>query len=304
MSDYDAEHTTLITSPTPVGPAPPGPPCVVVLEGPQVGRRIDLGPQPFVIGRRLGDLIVPDDRAMSRQHAALSFRGEELVVRDLGSTNRTYVNRRAIHETCPLRVGDVIQIGGLVLKVLADNDPEARCHAQMYARSTTDGLTGAMNRTGFDETLRVEVARAERYGTPLSLLLFDIDHFKRFNDTHGHQAGDAVLRHLARVVKARLRTGDTFARYGGEEFALLLLAAHDEARGYAEVMRARVADSDLVWGDPPVSLKVTISVGVATFGGDTITPASLIELADRRLYEAKRSGRNRVCSAPRAGAQK
>jgi diguanylate cyclase (GGDEF)-like protein len=157
--------------------------------------------------------------------------------------------------------------------------------------AATDGLTGVANRRSFDETLPREFARATRSETPLSLVLLDIDRFKLLNDTHGHLAGDDVLREVARSLEREVRLGDTVARYGGEEFVVLLPgldALH--AAEVAERLRAAVAAL-------PLGVGVTVSAGVASCPSHGSDPLGLVRAADRALYASKRDGRDRVTIA-------
>ena len=162
----------------------------------------------------------------------------------------------------------------------------------------TDELTSLPNRRAFNQALIHELQRAKRYGTPLSLTLFDLDHFKQVNDTHGHPAGDRVLVAATHAVERNLRESDVFARVGGEEFAVLLPnTSHEGAAEFAERLRAALqAINPLA---PEVDAHVTASFGVAEFdhGSDDPTGETLIAAADAALYNAKWLGRNRVFSA-------
>ena len=161
-----------------------------------------------------------------------------------------------------------------------------------------DGLTGISNRRHFQETIVRETERAHATGRPLALLMMDVDHFKRVNDTWGHPAGDAVLRHVAHTVGRLLRRTDLVARYGGEEFAALLPGADAGAAArVAENLRAEVEKTPLPLAHPGPPLAVTISLGVAAFPEDAPHVPGLVEAADRALYRAKREGRNRVVRA-------
>lgn len=161
--------------------------------------------------------------------------------------------------------------------------------AALERQALTDSLTGIHNREKFDETLSLELERARRYNTPLSLIMFDIDHFKEVNDAHGHQAGDMVLISLSRIIAAHIRENDIFARWGGEEFMILAPGIPVESAALlAEKLRALVEAADF----SPVG-RVTISLGVAQFRPDD-TPRSLAKQVDDALYRAKRGGRNRV----------
>ena len=182
---------------------------------------------------------------------------------------------------------------------------QAREQLQEHNRALTvladhDSLTGIANRRRFEEALDVEFARAARSGAPLSLLMFDVDYFKRYNDTYGHAQGDECLRLVAAAMKASIaRAGDLVARLGGEEFAVLLPAT-DKAAAYllAERLRQAVCDLAIPHDESSVAPIVTLSIGLATFeAGISSTFHELLELADRSLYQAKGDGRNRVVSA-------
>ena len=163
---------------------------------------------------------------------------------------------------------------------------------QLQALATTDGLTGLKNHRTFKERLAEEFDRATRYHLPLSLLLMDVDHFKSFNDSHGHPAGDEVLKRVAKHLTESTRNTDFVARYGGEEFAVLLPFTHQQA-ALALAERTRAAIQDAHW-----ELRaVTASFGVATINADTHTSSLLVELADNALYRSKETGRNRVTHA-------
>jgi diguanylate cyclase (GGDEF)-like protein len=166
----------------------------------------------------------------------------------------------------------------------------------------TDGLTQAFNCQYFMERIKQEVKRADRYGTSVSLLMIDIDHFKKVNDTRGHQAGDAVLSGVVRVIKECLRETDLFARYGGEEFCLIATAMGlADAMVLAERVRALIEDAEFPYGAH--RLKVTISIGVSAWQPDLKDDyEQMIRRADLALYQAKEGGRNRVSTLPPAGA--
>ncbi|MGB0680431.1 MAG: GGDEF domain-containing protein, partial [Polyangiales bacterium] len=188
---------------------------------------------------------------------------------------------------------DQVKIGDAILKFLSGSDVEAQYHETIYRMTIIDGLTGIHNKRYLVETLEREIPRARRHQRPLSLLMFDIDHFKQINDTYGHLAGDFVLKELATIARSRLRPDDVLGRYGGEEFAVILpetkLAG---AVRIAEELRTLVQDHAFLFEEEEV--QVTISMGAAELqeGRDAL---GFIKDADTKLYEAKRSGRNRVC---------
>ncbi len=165
---------------------------------------------------------------------------------------------------------------------------------QLQALAATDGLTGMLNKRAFEDAVARDLARAERESTCVSLIVVDVDHFKKFNDTYGHQTGDEVLKVVANVLKGKVRTGDVPARYGGEEFVVLLPTTDPDGAGLVAERLRRSLEAEVVQsaqGD----LRVTASFGVATLRRPSRKDgARLFALADEALYAAKRAGRNRV----------
>jgi len=173
----------------------------------------------------------------------------------------------------------------------------AEANARLAQLAVTDGLTGLYNHRHFHERLALEVERSHRSGLPLSLLMLDVDHFKQFNDSFGHPAGDEVLRQLARVLADTRRANDVVARYGGEEFAVILVdTAKFTAAKVAERVRARVYGHDFSEAAQRAG-RLGVSIGVATFPDDGGDAEALVRAADTALYAAKRAGRNRVVAA-------
>ena len=264
-------------------------------QGPGMGRRFALNKPELIVGR-LDELDVPlEGEGLSRKHARI-FRDETgWQVEDLGSTNGTHVNDVKITRQ-HLNDGDLLRFGVAICKFLSGDNIEAAYHEEIYRLSIIDGLTGVHNKRHFLEFLERELAVAARQGTPLSLIMIDIDHFKKINDTHGHLAGDAALKELCRRLRPRIRNTDLLARYGGEEFAVVLPATGREgAHQFAEVLRTLVESEPF----PHEGLRIscTISLGVAEVDpGNPGKPDELIKRADANLYEAKRSGRNRTIS--------
>ena len=177
---------------------------------------------------------------------------------------------------------------------------KAKLYRELDQRSRTDGLTGLTRRGPFEERLREEVARAESFKSTFSILMIDIDHFKHFNDTYGHQVGDEVLRTVASLIKQGLYETDLIARYGGEEFVCLLPRSQPAGlKMKAEQIRQLVAGHAFVIGLE--TLQVTISIGIAHFPQDGNSSQSVMEAADRALYAAKDGGRNCVVEAASVG---
>jgi len=267
--------------------------CLVLIypAGSDLGRRCELEQAEFVMGRGSDCDIQVDRDSVSRRHAKVERRGGRWAVVDLGSTNGTYVNDALVTDRL-LEDGDLIKIGAAIFKFLTGGNVESAYHEEIYQMTIVDGLTRAHNKRYFTENLERELARVARNKRPLSLVMFDIDHFKQINDTHGHLTGDHVLKELAARVRSRVRREEIFARYGGEEFVVLLPeATAQSALEFAEQIRKLVDGKPFEFeGD---TIPVTISVGVATVAEET-SAESFIKTADDNLYKAKRAGRNRV----------
>ena len=269
------------------------PPCLVVIQGPELGRRIALEESSLVVGRELGnDVRVPLD-GISREHCLLSLRDGGVWVRDLGSTNGTWVNGRALppRQDVPLVSGDRIELPGVIFKFLEGGDVESQYHEEIYQLTIADALTRAFNRRYLMDFLDREISRCRRHGRPLALLLLDVDHFKRINDGFGHAAGDHVLRELVARLAAMVRREECLARLGGDELALVMPETPREgARIVADRVRERVAEHAFVWSDR--TIPVTVSIGLAVLGPDVADAEALLAAADAELYAAKAAGRN------------
>jgi two-component system cell cycle response regulator len=268
--------------------------CLVVIVGAEMGKRVELGDDELVIGRSSNAGLQLDMDNVSRSHASVARTPLGWVLKDLGSTNGTFVNDAPVREHI-LRDGDQIRIGRAMLKFLTSGNVEAQYHEEIYRLMTLDGLTQVHNKRFFHEALEREFQRSKRYGNKLTVVVFDLDHFKKVNDTHGHLAGDEVLRRVGHLVRNKVRTNDTVARIGGEEFAVILPEA-DKQGGVvlAEKLRKLVELEHIVHDD--VHIPVTVSLGVAEFTPAMEEGEQLLKSADEKLYEAKRGGRNRTCS--------
>ena len=190
----------------------------------------------------------------------------------------------------PLILGLLVFISAFVVKYII----KSRDFEQHYLLATTDGLTELYNHRYFQEQMRMQVEQAKRYEAPFSLIIIDIDFFKKFNDTFGHQAGDAVLKQVAQLLKQSVRATDIVCRYGGEEMSIILPnTPKDMSVITAEKICKRVAAKRFRLNNSQES-NVTISLGVATFPDDGTSAAEIIEAADKRLYQSKNNGRNQV----------
>lgn len=185
-------------------------------------------------------------------------------------------------------------IFAFILAVIIKYLIKSRDFDAQYKLATTDGLTELYNHRYFQEQMQNQVSHSKRYGVPLSLIIIDIDFFKKFNDTYGHQSGDAVLRQVAFALKKNVRATDIVCRYGGEEMSIILPnTKYEEAVGIANKLCTIVSEKKCKLANGKES-NVTISLGVSTYGADGETPSIIIESADKRLYHAKENGRNRV----------
>jgi two-component system, cell cycle response regulator len=272
---------------------------LTMVNGPTTGRAYSVE-GVTVLGRGRDATIRIDDAGVSREHTRITpaVTGQ-FMLEDLGSLNGTYVDGRRV-QRAELHSGDRIHIGPNVVLTFAILDVQAeRIAHQLYESSVRDALTRAFNRRYLVERLASEIAYSSRHKTDLGLILFDLDHFKRVNDTHGHLAGDDVLRDVAALVQRMIRVEDVFARFGGEEFVVLVRGIeHVNVGRFAE--RLRMGVERLEVASEAQVLKVTVSVGYASFS--ELAPSeragdALLRLADERLYKSKEEGRNRVTGA-------
>jgi two-component system cell cycle response regulator len=295
----EQDEKTRVTQVVQAAPPEPGTgsDCLVVIytsEPGLLGKRFVLDRSPLRVGRGTDNHIVLEGDSVSRRHAHFERRGSSWYAVDDGSTNGTYLNEEQVAHDGVLNNGDRIKVGPTILKFLSGLDAEAKYHEEIYRMTIVDGLTQIHNKRYLFEALEKELIRARRYERELSLVIFDIDFFKRINDQFGHLAGDHVLRELARVVQDRIRRDEVFARYGGEEFVIVLPETGlPGALNLAENLRERVEKHIFIF--QAERIPVTISVGCAQLAKDDRTAPDLIQRADEKLYEAKRGGRNRVC---------
>ena len=289
---------TKITRVTDLGmQAPSEEACLVQIYGPSLGKKYILANgSETTVGRGDQTTIVLELDNVSRRHCTVLAKTDGCWLRDDGSTNGTYLNNVEVRAESLLRSGDLIKIGGAIFKFLYGGELgsiEAQYHEEIYRLTIIDGLTQSYNKRYLVEFLDREMARCGRHGRPLSILLLDVDHFKKINDGFGHLAGDYVLRELAQQVKTRIRREECFARYGGEEFVLVLPeTGHDNSVYLAEKLRKMIETHKFVFEGKEI--KVTFSGGVADMAPEHDSPQAFINAADARLYEAKRNGRNKV----------
>lgn len=280
---------------------------LIVIQGHEIGRDYRLRKPEYVIGRdSTCDISIPEETT-SRRHAVIRLRyardgtPSEYRLVDTGSTNKTFVNNREVQNVL-LEDGDKIRIGNTVLRFELLDAEDIKYHKEIQKKIKYDALTGLLTKESLYLALRHELKRCRQFGVPLSVLMMDLDHFKKVNDTYGHPAGSHTLTRIGAVIGANLRKTDVSARYGGEEFVSYLSEqSRKEARAAADNLRKEIEKTPIVFGDATIS--VTISIGVAQFPDDGDTIEELVARADEALYVAKNKGRNRVCVAGGPGTR-
>jgi diguanylate cyclase (GGDEF)-like protein len=268
---------------------------IKVLTGLEAGRVHVVTTDTIVVGRGTGVDLRIDDTSLSRQHCRIRLTNGSYFVEDLGSRNGTMVNGLRIQAPQLLEDGALVQLAASTIIMFSQQeDLEVQAEQRLYASAVLDPLTGLHNRRHLDARLKSEFAFASRHQTPLSVLLIDIDHFKKINDTYGHPGGDAALKALSERLAKTVRTEDIVARYGGEEFAVIARGIESVgAMLLAERIRDTASKIRLAHEDKTISF--TISVGAATLTRERIfdSVAAVLKAADDALYKAKAQGRNR-----------
>lgn len=270
------------------------PACLLVVGGELNGSIFNLLAGETVIGRNPDCTIALDFSGISRRHFTINTNEEEVTVTDLGSANGTYLNNTKLATPTVLKRGDVIKIGAIAMKFLPKGDPERLTYDKLHEEANSDGLTKCYNKKFFNESLELEVKKSKVTGKPLTLIIFDLDHFKKLNDNFGHDAGDFVLKEKARLIRDNgIRQGDIFARYGGEEFCILLPNTNlKQGFEIAERLRALVAKHEFIYDGK--RLPVTASIGVADYRQGVNNGTDLFKRADSAVYKSKEGGRNQV----------
>lgn len=291
---WDEIATAISSEPLPIERVIRDRPCLVVLAGSRMGESINVF-DGMTVGRGAdADFRISDD-GVSRIHLRLerTAKGRMRAI-DQDSRNGTFVNGRPIKDAL-LRDGDKIYLGTKVIVRFSYADYlEEAYQQQMYEAALRDPLTGLFNRRHLLTQLDSEFRFVARHGTPLTVVILDLDHFKRLNDEHGHLVGDQALSAFGKFLAGAVRGVDLAARYGGEEFMLVCRGIRSAAGiKMATRLREALAGQSLIEDNP--QLRVTFSAGVAGVPDPRInSPAELIRAADTALYEAKRKGRDRV----------
>ncbi len=273
---------------------------LLVIAGPDTGQIIRLRTEaPLVIGRsKHADIVLSDD-GVSRRHAKILVHEDRAILEDMKSHNGTFVGEQQVARRA-LMAEDLIRLGArTVLKFCVIHEVEEKYQKRLVSAAMRDPLTSVYNRRHLDERLEAECALSRRHGNTLSLLLLDLDDFKKINDVYGHPVGDSLLKELTKAMQDTVRKEDLIFRYGGEEFAVLARETDlPRALRLAERLRSKVSmiRMKLPAEFGPKPLRATVSVGVAEFVPD-MDDATLIEAADTALYKAKRAGKNTVIAA-------
>lgn len=272
--------------------------CLIIIRGTPQGHRYFLTQENMIIGREVTVEISVVDQGISRKHAQISKIADKVFITDLGSANGTLVNDKKLPPKEPkeLQKEDMIKLGNSILKFLPAGELETLFYGNLGLAANTDPLTKTYNKRYLLEALDAEFKRAKALHSDFTLLFLDLDHFKKVNDTYGHDAGDFVLREFAQLIRTQLRTKDIFARYGGEEFIILMGNTNaTDAAEVAEKMRASVELHPFIYEGKRIP--VTSSMGLAELETGIESATTLLKRADQALYEAKKTGRNRLVIA-------
>ncbi len=266
----------------------------IVIEGDQIGKVFHFAKKINSIGRTEDADIRLDSTTVSRRHAEIRLdRGDKILIKDLGSSNGTYVNGKRIAET-EMHEGDIFTIGTYKLKVASLSKLDTIFFRRIVESAEKDSLTCIYNKGSIIKILNIMLEQSLHNKKPLSVAMIDIDHFKRVNDTYGHVAGDAVLKHVAGLLTGHLRSIDRSGRFGGEEFIIIFdNTPISDAKKICERIRKIVTHHPAAFEDQNIG--VTISIGIASNEARHADNAdSLIKLADERLYTAKKKGRDQI----------
>ena len=267
--------------------------CLVQYNGANLGKRYLLAEPEMVVGRSPNVAIVINDQSVSRQHAQCFQTDDAVEILDLGSSNGTFVNDKRIQDKQALNDGDMVRLGTILFKYFAHGNVENVFHDKIYRMATIDGATQTFNKKYLLESLDSEFKTSRTYSRPLSVIYFDLDFFKKVNDTYGHAAGDFILKETAKVVRSTIRKDDIFCRYGGEEF-VILLPNTDAKIAFDLAERIRKNTEAHAFQTEGHTINQTISLGVSQLNPNMNVAEDLLKDADKKLYESKSNGRNKV----------
>lgn len=268
--------------------------ALIVVGGDLNGTIFDIDSPEVKVGRNPESEIPLEFQGISRHHFSIVTKGDDVFLEDKGSRNGTYLNNKKVEKTAQLNKGDIIKLGSIALRFIPQGDPERLTYDKLNMDANTDGLTRCFNKAYFNNAAETEVKKSKVTGSPLSLIMMDLDHFKGLNDNYGHDAGDFVLKELSEVIRTNgVRESDVFARYGGEEFCLLLPKTNLK-NGFeiAERLRQTIESHQFIYDNK--RLPVTASIGIADYRQGVVTGTDLFKRADKAVYLSKENGRNQV----------
>jgi two-component system cell cycle response regulator len=273
--------------------------CLIIIRGTPQGHRFFLTQEEMTLGRDAIADITVSDQSISRKHAKVTKKDGKVFITDLGSSNGSFINDKKIEpgSAMPLVKEDMIKLGNSIFKFLPAGELEILFYGNLGSAAHTDAMTKIYNKGYLLEALEAEFKRAKALHTDFAILFFDLDHFKKVNDTYGHDAGDYVLKEFTALIRAGfIRPKDVFARYGGEEFVVLLAnTGAAAALEIGEKIRGAIEVHPFLYEGK--RLAITTSMGVAELRADVESAQTLLKSADKALYAAKQGGRNRVVVA-------
>ena len=268
--------------------------CLIIIRGNPQGHRFFVSQAQMVIGREATCDIPLADNGISRKHAVVTKEADKIIITDQGSSNGTFVNDKKINANEPYTLAkeDMIRMGNFILKYLPKGHLEILAYGNLGDAAHTDPMTKTYNKGYLLEALEAEFKRARALHTDFTVLFLDIDHFKKVNDTYGHDAGDYVLKEFSTLIRTSfVRPKDVLARYGGEEFVLLFSNTNaEQAREIAEKIRASVQTHAFIYEGKRIP--ITSSFGVSEMTATVDSASKLLKNADQALYKAKQGGRN------------
>lgn len=276
--------------------------CLVQYNGNALGKRYTLLDNDVKIGRSPDADITIGEASVSRIHARIIQRENLITIEDTGSANGTYINDQKINSETPLNDRDMLRLGAVILKFFSSDNMDGYVQDQIYRKATIDVGTQVYNKLYLLESLAAEFNQSKQSGRLLSLIYYDLDHFKKVNDNFGHNAGDQVLKESTQIVKNMIRKDDILGRFGGEEF-IIVLPNTDLNTAYELGERTRQAcenylfQLDVIDSDgtrKKVPHRQTFSVGITQLDSSMNSPKDLLESADKKLYKSKQTGRNKV----------
>jgi len=290
--------TTIVASATSVNELKKHFANLIIMKGNDLGKSFKIKRKNLIIGRTSSADIILKDKQISRSHAEIRPiyvpREQKTVYKivDLNSTNHVYVNRNKISEHI-LNNDDKIKVGDTILKFSIQDEIEAKYHSDIQKKIKHDNLTALLTYDSFKSALVWEIDNAKKQKKIFSIIMMDLDNFKKVNDVHGHSMGSYVLTEVGSLIQKTFRQFDISARYGGEEFITYLPETpQNGAKIVAERLREAIEKNVFSYNN--VDLHITISMGISEFPRNGEKLNKLVDAADEMLYKAKKDGKNRV----------